>query len=205
METLRRLRTERGLSQARLAARAELDPSTVNQIERGAREASPATLHKLADALDVGLYELLEGEPSPKAPGPSLPESLLRSRTGHRYLTHSLAETVAFATSASQHEIRTRLRDLSEEQAVLREALRHRPEYAPELFEPPPSDKMLPHAKDIEEVRRAKDAIGAVAGGFVVRVMTLAEIGGRKDGTGDSKDLIAEAERILQEEHAAVY
>jgi transcriptional regulator with XRE-family HTH domain len=73
METLRRLRTKRGLSQARLAARAELDPSTVNQIERGAREASPTTLHKLAGALDVSLYELLEGEPSPKAP-PPLPE-----------------------------------------------------------------------------------------------------------------------------------
>ncbi len=67
MERLRRMRTEKGLSQAKLAARAGLDPSTVNQIERGAREASPATLRKLADALDVGLYELLEGEPSPKA------------------------------------------------------------------------------------------------------------------------------------------
>src|SRR5215217_2636056 len=62
METLRRLRTEKGLSQARLAARAELDPSTVNQIERGAREASPATLRKLAEALDVRLAELLEDE-----------------------------------------------------------------------------------------------------------------------------------------------
>jgi len=70
METLRRLRIEKGLSQARLAARAELDPSTVNQIERGAREASPSTLHKLAGALDVSLYELLEGEPRPKAPAP---------------------------------------------------------------------------------------------------------------------------------------
>jgi transcriptional regulator with XRE-family HTH domain len=70
MEKLRRLRTERGLSQARLAARAELDPSTVNQIERGAREASPATLRKLAEALDVGLAELLE-DVSPKAPTPS--------------------------------------------------------------------------------------------------------------------------------------
>src|SRR5215217_5145885 len=66
METLRRLRTERGLSQAKLAARAELDPSTVNQIERGAREASPATLRKLADALDVGLAEILE-DSYPKA------------------------------------------------------------------------------------------------------------------------------------------
>jgi transcriptional regulator with XRE-family HTH domain len=70
MEKLRRLRTERGLSQARLAARAELDPSTINQIERGAREASPATLRKLAEALDVGLAELLE-DVSPKAPAPS--------------------------------------------------------------------------------------------------------------------------------------
>ncbi len=69
MEKLRRLRTEKGLSQARLAARAELDPSTVNQIERGAREASSATLRKLADALDVGLIDLLEPE-APKAQAP---------------------------------------------------------------------------------------------------------------------------------------
>lgn len=70
MEKLRRLRTERGLSQAKLAAQAELDPSTVNQIERGAREASPATLRKLAEALDVGIAELLEDVP-PKASGRS--------------------------------------------------------------------------------------------------------------------------------------
>jgi transcriptional regulator with XRE-family HTH domain len=69
MKTLRRLRTERGLSQAKLAARAELDPSTVNQIERGAREASPATLRKLADALNVSIADLLE-DPSPKAQAP---------------------------------------------------------------------------------------------------------------------------------------
>jgi len=73
MEQLKRLRTEKGLSQARLAARAEVDPSTVNQIERGAREASPATLRKLAHALDVSLFELLEDD-SPKAE-PSLPFS----------------------------------------------------------------------------------------------------------------------------------
>jgi|GEM_PF-2173150 transcriptional regulator with XRE-family HTH domain len=71
MEQLKRLRTEKGLSQARLAARAEVDPSTVNQIERGAREASPATLRKLAHALDVSLFELL-GDDSPKVE-PSLP------------------------------------------------------------------------------------------------------------------------------------
>ncbi len=70
MERLKQLRIKKGLSQARLAASAELDPSTVNQIERGAREASPSTLRKLADALGVSLYELMEEE-SPKAQAPS--------------------------------------------------------------------------------------------------------------------------------------
>src|SRR3954462_12593833 len=78
MERLKRLRAEKGLSQARLAARAELDPSTVNQIERGAREASPATLRKLADALGVSLADLLEEPTSPKGPAP------LRERMGDR-------------------------------------------------------------------------------------------------------------------------
>ncbi len=74
MEQLKKLRTEKGLSQARLAARAGLDPSTVNQIERGARAASPATLYKLARALEVGLAELLEDEvPKGEAPPSSEP------------------------------------------------------------------------------------------------------------------------------------
>jgi hypothetical protein len=123
---------------------------------------------------------------------------------GHNYITHSLAETLAFATSASQDEIRGRIRALGEEQGVLREALLHLPEYLPALFGPPPGGKTPPHAKDVEAVKAAKDEIKAVAGGFAVRVMTLAEIGGRKDETGDSKDLLAEAERILETEHAAV-
>ncbi len=66
MEQLKRLRTERNLSQTKLAQLADLNPATVNQIERGAREASTATLRKLADALNVSLAELL-GDDSPKA------------------------------------------------------------------------------------------------------------------------------------------
>ena len=85
METLRRLRTEKGLSQARLAARAELDPSTVNQIERGAREASPATLRKLAEALDVSLTELLE-DTSPKDQAPLWPDESAAERRAIGYL-----------------------------------------------------------------------------------------------------------------------
>jgi transcriptional regulator with XRE-family HTH domain len=67
MEQLKRLRRERGLSQAKLAALADIDPSTMNQIERGAREPTTATLRKLAAALDVSLAELLEESETLKA------------------------------------------------------------------------------------------------------------------------------------------
>jgi transcriptional regulator with XRE-family HTH domain len=66
MEQLKRLRRERGLSQAKLAALADIDPSTMNQIERGVREPTTTTLRKLAGALDVSIAELLE-ESAPKA------------------------------------------------------------------------------------------------------------------------------------------
>ncbi|MDP9481487.1 MAG: helix-turn-helix domain-containing protein [Actinomycetota bacterium] len=69
MEQLKRLRTERNLSQTKLAQLADLNPATVNQIEKGAREASTATLRKLADALDVSLVELLRDD-SPKEQAP---------------------------------------------------------------------------------------------------------------------------------------
>ena len=77
MEQLKRLRRERGLSQAKLAALADIDPSTMNQIERGAREPTTTTLRKLARALDVSIAELLE-EAAPKVGGrSSLEPSLL--------------------------------------------------------------------------------------------------------------------------------
>jgi transcriptional regulator with XRE-family HTH domain len=76
MEQLKRLREERGLSQVKLAARADLNPATVNQIERGARNASPGTLRKLAEALGVSLVDLIEGDyPKVQAPQPSLEDA----------------------------------------------------------------------------------------------------------------------------------
>jgi len=76
MEQLKRLREERGLSQVKLAARADLNPATVNQIERGARNASPGTLRKLAEALGVSLVDLIEGNyPKAQTPQPSLEDA----------------------------------------------------------------------------------------------------------------------------------
>jgi transcriptional regulator with XRE-family HTH domain len=96
MEQLKRLREARGLSQTKLAARADVNPATVNQIEGGKRTASPATLHKLAAALDVTLYELLEGEPHPKAGRSSLEPSLLNGLEDERRRSR-FAEVVALA------------------------------------------------------------------------------------------------------------
>ncbi len=81
MEKLKRLREERGLSQVKLAARADLNPATVNQIERGMRDASPGTLRKLADALEVSLYELMEAE-APKVEAPPSPDRPEEGGTG---------------------------------------------------------------------------------------------------------------------------
>jgi transcriptional regulator with XRE-family HTH domain len=65
MDELRRLRKAKKLSQARLAALADLDPSTVNQIETGARQPNTRTLEKLATVLGVGVSDLF-----PKAQAP---------------------------------------------------------------------------------------------------------------------------------------
>lgn len=58
MEELKRLRKARGLSQAKLAALADLDPSTVSQIETGARRANTRTLERLAEALGTKVADL---------------------------------------------------------------------------------------------------------------------------------------------------
>jgi transcriptional regulator with XRE-family HTH domain len=65
MEELKRLRKGRGLSQAKLAALADLDPSTVSQIETGARQANTRTLERLAGALGAEVADLF-----PKAQAP---------------------------------------------------------------------------------------------------------------------------------------
>ncbi len=70
MEQLRCIRKERGLSQMKLAAKAGVDQATVNQIERGARKPSTATLEKLALALDVEMADFFRGYEVPKAQAP---------------------------------------------------------------------------------------------------------------------------------------
>lgn len=54
-ERLNYLRQLRGLTQARLAKKAQVSQSTVAQIEKGKKDPSISTLKKIAKALDVEL------------------------------------------------------------------------------------------------------------------------------------------------------
>jgi transcriptional regulator with XRE-family HTH domain len=57
-KALRELRTERGLSQDELAARAGLDRNYIGMIERGERNPAIVNVVKIAEALDVSPSEL---------------------------------------------------------------------------------------------------------------------------------------------------
>jgi transcriptional regulator with XRE-family HTH domain len=56
---IRGLREERGWSQERLAAEAELNRSYVGGLERGERNPTVATLDRVARALEVPLAEVV--------------------------------------------------------------------------------------------------------------------------------------------------
>lgn len=56
---MRRLRKERHLSQAKLAALAKLDMSYISDLERCKKNATLCTVQTIAEALGVEAYELL--------------------------------------------------------------------------------------------------------------------------------------------------
>ena len=58
-EKLRRLRTEREISQEELAARAELHRTYVSSVERGLRNVTIETIEKLALALKLPMCDLM--------------------------------------------------------------------------------------------------------------------------------------------------
>lgn len=63
--TLRRLRTERGISQEQLASASGLDRTYISLLERGLRQPSLSTLLRLSRVLRLTLSEMakeIEGE-----------------------------------------------------------------------------------------------------------------------------------------------
>lgn len=60
---LRACRLERGLTQEQLADRAALDRTYISGIERGERNPSLVNLARLAEALQIPLFELMKRLP----------------------------------------------------------------------------------------------------------------------------------------------
>jgi transcriptional regulator with XRE-family HTH domain len=80
MERIRQLRKERGLSQAKLAVMSDMDPATLNRLERGTGNPNLKTLERVADALGVEVADFF-----PKARSSSLEPSLFYGLGGERH------------------------------------------------------------------------------------------------------------------------
>jgi transcriptional regulator with XRE-family HTH domain len=124
MEELRRLRKQRGMTQAKLAVLADLDPSSLSQIETGARHPTTRTLEKLAGVLGVEVRDLF---PLGQAPLP---------------LERTL-ELEALALEASDEEFEEMVREADEARlgAMKRELSGHLPGGGPNP--PPPTNEQL--------------------------------------------------------------
>ena len=59
-EAIKRHRQEQGLSQETLALLAEVDRSYVGRVERGDNNVAILTLHRLAQAMNVSMSDLLK-------------------------------------------------------------------------------------------------------------------------------------------------
>jgi len=114
-QEIRRLREAKGLSQAKLAAAADMAVSGVSQIETGARNPSAVTLTKLANALDV---EVADFFPKGQAPLPleEPPEYVRWARAAAK------PELEAFAADATTAELEALRSALGEERAAWRAA-----------------------------------------------------------------------------------
>lgn len=60
-QNIRRIRTEKGLSQEKFAAVASFDRTYISLVERGLRNPSLLNLLRIAGALNVNICELLRG------------------------------------------------------------------------------------------------------------------------------------------------
>jgi transcriptional regulator with XRE-family HTH domain len=94
MERIRQLRKEQGLSQAKLAVMADMDPATLNRLERGTGNPNLKTLERVAEALGVEVADFF----LPKAPRRSLLEpTLLNGLEDERHLSRFSEAIIAVA------------------------------------------------------------------------------------------------------------
>ncbi len=86
MESVRRLRRERGLSQQELADKAGIGQDSISAIETGKHEPHPRTLRKLANALGVEVADFFR-EPALAGKADAGAEPSVYTKTGEQRVT----------------------------------------------------------------------------------------------------------------------
>ena len=76
-DRIRELRTERGLSQERLALDADITPAYLGLVERGKRNATVVIIERICDAMGVSLAEFFTVECPPKPQTDDLSRQIL--------------------------------------------------------------------------------------------------------------------------------
>lgn len=132
MESVRRMRREKGLSQQELADLAGVGQDSISAIETGKHEPHPRTLRKLAKALDVEVADFFKEPALPliEAPGEAgqpdekrSAHDIARSEARRQY---EIDRKAAARTLASQGIDRaTRISDIYD--PAVYDVLRHRP------------------------------------------------------------------------------
>jgi len=61
-ENLKNIRTEKGINQALLSQKTGLSQAAISQFENGERIPTPKNIQKIADALEVKVEKLTEGD-----------------------------------------------------------------------------------------------------------------------------------------------
>jgi transcriptional regulator with XRE-family HTH domain len=83
MERIRQLRNEKGLSQAKLAVMADMDPATLNRLEQGKGNPNLKTIARVAGALGVEVVDLF---PKVQSPLPEADEARRDAETAEKLL-----------------------------------------------------------------------------------------------------------------------
>lgn len=60
-QKIKQIRNEKGLSQEKLALKAEIDRTYLAGVEQGKRNPSLKSLEKIVDALEISFQDLFEG------------------------------------------------------------------------------------------------------------------------------------------------
>src|SRR5215208_7633716 len=105
MDRIRQLRKERGLSQVKLAVMADMDPATLNRLERGTGNPNLKTLERVAEVLGVEVADFFPKAERPSSLEPTLLNGLEEERHVSRFSEAIIAAVTTWGEAMSNPEM----------------------------------------------------------------------------------------------------